>query len=135
MNGQRRPQPTPNGERVVLIARRHATKSQTVSMSDALDWVMRSGFRLVSVVDPEDFRAAHRMIADDLADVIVIARPDHLPSVRVASEELMRRPEPLRPYAPPDPTPPRRTPPPEEPGEGGVVRRGRRRPTPTWERT
>ncbi len=53
-------------------------------MADALDAASAAGYEVVGVLDPQDFREAHRLIGDGTADLILIARPDYLPSVRLA---------------------------------------------------
>jgi len=51
-----------------------------------LDAVDRLGWELVGVIDPSDFKTAHRMIADGQADIILAASQSDLPSVALASD-------------------------------------------------
>jgi hypothetical protein len=99
--------------RAVLIAPRVGGSGETPTslkaMLDAMDEMARAGFELVGVLDPKDHLEAHRMIADGVADVIVVTRPDHLPTVRVVADKAWF----ARPARTPDSVPP------------GVVRRPR----------
>lgn len=76
--------------RVVLVVPRVVgfglDKAATWRAAAAMDRVAELGYALVGVIDPAQVREAHRMIADDLADIIVVFRLEAIPSVQALGE-------------------------------------------------
>ncbi|MEV4714584.1 hypothetical protein [Micromonospora sp. NPDC049374] len=56
-----------------------------------LAWLDKVGAELMALVRPEDFRHAHRLVADGEVDLIVTPDVAGLPGVLVASPVLMAR--------------------------------------------
>ncbi|WP_229068385.1 hypothetical protein [Actinoplanes sp. DH11] len=84
MSTDRRPQLVPPpGHRVVLVIPR-ADRGPDRAMNNALNEIGRRGWTLVAVVDPAEHRKALRMVVDDMADVVLATRPEHMPSLRFA---------------------------------------------------
>lgn len=115
MTSQRRPQLMGRGARAVLIFPR-AAAAQHVAL-DALERISELRYQVVALVDPSDYLAAHQMVMDGLADLILVTSPHHLPSVRLLyldgdrhrTQPLPRpqviqneSPEPVDDYVPPD---------------------------------
>ncbi|MFY1703951.1 hypothetical protein ACN28G_19815 [Micromonospora sp. WMMA1923] len=74
--------------RVLLLTETSDQRGQ----ARVLDWIARTGAELVALVRPEDFRDAHRMVADGTVDLIVTASVADLPGVLVASSTLIAAP-------------------------------------------
>jgi hypothetical protein len=73
--------------RVVIVAPRDATNPSGLRRTaDALDLAAAAGYEVVGVVDPVNFREAHGLVADDVADVILVAVAGGLPSVVMAAD-------------------------------------------------
>lgn len=89
-SARRRPQLAPRGERAVLLVHRDGRDAVSRAQAGALREILASGFHLVAVLDPADWREAHRMVADGQVDVIVVASPADLPSVRLANYDPRR---------------------------------------------
>lgn len=76
--------------RVVLLARRDGflgPELRSVKSAVAgIDQIIRLGYEIVGVIDPTRYRDAHQMIADGLADMILIFRFGDLPSVQLVGD-------------------------------------------------
>lgn len=79
--------------RAVLVGPRSELGANTFTLAQALRRVEALGYEVVAVVDVADVRTAHRMVADNHADVLVAARPEHLQTQSLALDP--RRPQPL----------------------------------------
>jgi hypothetical protein len=81
---QRRPvQVGERGLRVVLVIPRAEPDSR---VGATLDAIARQGWRVSAIIDPARHLDALRMILKDLADVIVAVHPDHMPSLKFATD-------------------------------------------------
>lgn len=69
------------GQRVVLVAPRADLTGP--GMAKLLEQVAAAKWTITSVIEPEDWRSALRMVADGLADVLATTRPEHLPAVQL----------------------------------------------------
>lgn len=81
--GERRPQVRRSvaGQRVVLVAPRADLTGN--AMTKLLEQVTAAKWTIASVIEPEDWRTALRMVADGLADVLATTSPEHLPAVQL----------------------------------------------------
>lgn len=81
--GERRPQIRRGvaGQRVVLVAPRADLTG--AGMAKLLEQVTAAKWTITSVIEPEDWRTALRMVADGLADVLATTSPEHLPAVQL----------------------------------------------------
>lgn len=81
--GERRPQMRRStaGQRVVLVAPR-ADLTGT-AMAKLLEQVTAAKWTIASVIEPQDWRTALRMVADGFADVLATTSPEHLPAVQL----------------------------------------------------
>jgi hypothetical protein len=69
------------GQRVVLVAPRADLTGP--GMAKLLEQVAAAKWTITSVIEPEDWRTALRMVADGLADVLATTSPEHLPAVQL----------------------------------------------------
>jgi hypothetical protein len=88
---QRQPQSVPHGKRAILLVRRDGQETASRSLADALETIITAGYDLVGVLDPSDYREAHRLVAVGMVDVIVVARTHDLPSIRLADQTNGRK--------------------------------------------
>jgi hypothetical protein len=69
------------GQRVVLVAPRADLTGPR--MAKLLEQVAAAKWTLTTVVGPEDWRTALRLVADGAADVLATTSPEHLPAVQL----------------------------------------------------
>lgn len=63
------------------------TPTSLQAMLNTMDMIARAGFDLIGVIDPKDHLDALAMVMNGTADIVVASRPDHLPAVRVVTDE------------------------------------------------
>lgn len=91
--GEQRPQvvPAPGKRVVLLIPRADPLPKSPDSVGDrklamALQEIEAGGWCLVAVMEPDQHLEALAMVVDDMADVVVVTRPEHFPVIRFVSE-------------------------------------------------
>jgi hypothetical protein len=86
----RRPMFVPEpGKRVVLVTPRPC---RGVTLEATLDGLAELGWVVTAIVDPAEHIEALRIVAEGSADVVVVTRPEYMPTVVLAGDLLRDRP-------------------------------------------